>query len=380
MTTAAIQRIEPLRGGDGFMKGSYHFHEPAGRWYISIYWQGKRYRIWKYNGDPIWHEKTADKLLSKMRAEIDDGVFLLKAYLPDSPVSLKAISGQWFKVLSVAPATLKFYQKAIGHCTDYFGPDVDIRKFSFSQLQIFYNDLPLTIKGKYHVLNTLKTMLRYAYQDELIKKVPPFPKLPQGQKEAIRYLTYDEQQTVLAAIPERHRGIFEFAMEYGLRIGEVCALQHDCVTDTEITIKRAVSDGKLRESTKTGRIRVYGITDKAKSILDARKLLDKKNLVLSPYIFTRDDGEPYSWKSMTCWWRSATKKAGISINLYNAIRHSLGCQLLDQGVEMEMVRDVLGHTSTNTTRIYAKRSSKTITTVLQFRGRLEDETRSKIVK
>lgn len=348
------------------MGGSYHYNEGSKRWFISVYWDKKRYKIWKYNGDPIWDERIAQKLVSKIRAEIDDGIFLPKAYLPDSPVSLEAISEQWFKVLSVAPATKKFYEKAIGHAIAYFGPNQDIRKFHHSQLQIFYNDLPLTVKGKYHVLNTLKTMLRFAYQDEIIGKVPPFPKLPQGQKEEIKYLTYEEQQTVLACIPERHRGIFELAMEYGLRIGEVCALQRDCVTDKEITIKRAMSDGVVRQSTKTGRIRTYGLTDIARDIISGEA--NRKREVISPYVFTRPDGNPYTWKSLTCWWRSACKKAGIKINLYNGIRHSLGCQLMDQGVEMEMVRDVLGHTSTNTTRLYAKRSSASVTNVLQFRG------------
>jgi integrase len=348
-----------MPSGD-FMGGTYYYHAPAKRYCVRIYWDGKDNRIWRYNGEPIWHEKTAEKLLSKIRAEIDDGVFLLKAYLP---VSIKAMSDHWFKVISVTPATVKFYKKAIKHCIDYFGADFDIRKFSFSILQIFYNEIPLSLKGKYHILNTLKTMLRFAYQDEIIKKVPPFPKLPQGQKDEIRYLTYDEQQKVLLNLPDRHRPVFEFAMEYGLRIGEVCALQKDCVTDTEIIIKRAMSDGHLRNSTKTGKPRTYGRTTRVNELL--RSNIQK---VATPFVFVREDGKPYTWKSLTKRWRTATKKAGITINLYNGIRHSLGCQLLDQGVEMEMVRDVLGHTSTNTTRMYARRSSRSITNVLQFRG------------
>jgi integrase len=358
------------RGG-GYMGGSCHYNEGSKRWFVSVYWQGNRFKIWKYNGEPLWAEQTATKLVNRIRTEIDEGTFLPKAYLPDSPVTLKAISKAWFGALSVAPATKKFYEKAVGHALKYFGEDQDIRKFHHSQLQTFYNELPLTVKGKYHVLNTLKTMLRFAYQDEIIKKVPPFPKLPQGQKDCIKYLTYEEQQRVLSHIPDRHRGIFEFAMEYGLRIGEVCALQRDCVTDTEIIIKRAISDGELRLSTKTGRVRLYGITKRAKDILEEARNSRVEGHI-TPYVFTRPDGKPYTWKSLTCWWRSATKKAGITINLYNGIRHSLGCQLMDQGVEMEMVRDVLGHTSTNTTRMYAKRSSASITNVLQWRGKISE--------
>jgi integrase len=344
------------------MSGSCHYNEGSKRWFISLYWQGKRYKIWKYNGEPLWAEKTAQKLVSRIRTEIDDGTFLVKAYLPDSPVSLKEISKAWFSVLSVTPATKKFYEKAISHSIKYFGEDQDIRKFHHSQLQTFYNDLHLTIKGKYHVLNTLKTMLRFAYQDEIIKKVPPFPKLPQAQKDEIKYLTYEEQEKVLSLIKDRE--IFELAMIYGLRIGEICALQKDCITETEIIISRAVSNGKLEDNTKTKKTRRYGITPRAREILDS---LPKQ---FSPYVFVRPDGKPFTWKALTKRWRTATKKAGIAINLYNGIRHSLGCQLMDENIEMEMVRDILGHSSTNTTRMYAKRSSASMTNVLQFRGNL----------
>lgn len=350
-------------GGD-CMIGSYHWHEPAKRYFISLYWDGKRNKIWRYNGEPIWHEKTANKLLCKIRAEIDDECFLLKSYLPDSPISLGKYSEQWLKALSVAPATLKFYTKAISHAVEYFGENQDIRKFSFSKLQIFYNELPLTVKGKYHVLNTLKTMLKFAYHDDIIKRVPPFPTLTQGQQPEIKYLTYEQQQQVLSHIPDK--GVFEFAMEYGLRIGEVIGLQKDCLSDTEITIKRAMSEGELRQSTKTGKIRVYGITERA------REILDSLPLCASPFVFTYQ-GKPYSWKMLTTRWRSACKKSGLSINLYNGIRHSLGCQLINQeGVDMEMVRDILGHTSSNMTRRYAQRSKPTMTNVLQFRGHIRE--------
>ena len=79
-------------------------------------------------------------------------------------------------------------------------------------------------------------------------------------------------------------------------------------------------------------------------------------------------------------WSEAYKKAGIKkIKLYNAIRHSLGCQLLDKGFEFDKVQKVLGHTRPEMTKRYAKRSNESITQMLidrraeivDFRGHLE---------
>lgn len=350
------------------MKGSCHYHAPAKRWYVSIYWDKKQNRIWKYNGEPLWHEKTAVKLLNKIRAEVDNGTFNLRSYFPDSPLSLEIFASQWLKASTASEATKKFYQKAINKAVAYFGKDFDIRHFTHSKLQIFYNELDMSVKGKYNTLSSLKTMLHYAYNDELIPRVPPFPSLPLGLPEEIRYLTYEQQQAVIQAIPERHRPVYEFAMEYGLRIGEVLALQKDCVTDKEIIIKRSVADGNLRQTTKTGHIRIFGITDRARDILELEKSFMESGSI-TPYVFVRENGKPYTWKSLTKRWKTACKKAGISINLYNGIRHSLGGQLMDEGADLEMVRDILGHTSTNMTRRYARRSSQIMTNVLQFRGK-----------
>ena len=190
------------------MGGSIQFHKPARRWYVSLYWEGKQNRIWRYNGDPIWHEKTALKLLNKIRAEIDNGTFNLRSYFPESPLSLESFSKQWLKASTASEATKKFYQKAVNKCIAYFGKDFDIRHFTHSKLQIFYNDLNMSVKGKYNILSSLKTMLHYAHNDELIPRVPPFPALPIGLPEEIRYLTYDQQRKVLKDIPERHRQIF----------------------------------------------------------------------------------------------------------------------------------------------------------------------------
>lgn len=105
------------------MKGSVHYHAPAKRWYVNIYWQGQRYRIWKYNGDPLWHEKTAVKLLNKIRAEVDNDTLNIKAYLPESPLSLKALSESWLEASTACANTKRVYRTDVNRAIEYFGKD-----------------------------------------------------------------------------------------------------------------------------------------------------------------------------------------------------------------------------------------------------------------
>jgi len=346
------------------MGGSINFHKPAGRWYVQVYWQGQRVKIWRYKEEPIWHEKTAEKLLDRIRTEIDDGTFNPRHYLPDSPLSLKVYSEQWLKASQACENTKRVYRSCMKKVIENFGGDCDIRKITHTKLLIFYNELPLTEKGKYNVLNALKTMLNYAVKDDVLIRIPPFPALKNDRPDHIDYLTFDQQRKVLEVIPERHRPIFEFAMEYGLRIQEARALMKDCITDQEVIIRRSFSEFKLRETTKTGRIRRFSLTSRARSIL--------KSMPLStcPFVFTSNNKTAYHPRLLNEIWHKACAEVGIKIKLYNAFRHSLGCQLLDEGQPLDLVRDILGHSTSEMTRRYAKRNPIQLTNALENRGKV----------
>ena len=78
-------------------------------------------------------------------------------------------------------------------------------------------------------------------------------------------------------------------------------------------------------------------------------------------------GKLYTLKNLSKIWKEACKKVGIHIKMYNAFRHSLGCQMLDQGEDLDLVRQQLGHTNMEMTRRYAKRSISKLTDALNKR-------------
>ena len=336
------------------------------KWHISIYWEKKRYKIFKHpvTGEPFYNRKQAEKQLSRIRGEIDLGDFRPRAWLPDKPLSTRQYCKAWLKDLDVSKKTKIGYATAINKYIIQFFKDKDIRNIRYNDIKNFKKQLPLSEKGIYNTVGVLKTMLREAYRNEDIPRVPPFPKLSlNDEDETIEYLEIKQQDRILEKIPEKHKPIFQCGMEYGLRTQEVRAIQKDCIKDGVLTIRRKFSENRLVETTKTGKkgIRRFDITSYFKEVLNSIEPH------LSPFVFVRDSGRPYTNKNLNKIWHKAEQNAGIKCKLQNAFRHSLGCQLLDQGEQLDLVRQTLGHTNNRMTRKYATRKAIKVTEALERR-------------
>jgi integrase len=361
LTTAAHSRTLSPKGG-GYMGGSIQKH--GDRFRVGVYWHGKTEWFSEYMGQPIEGTGAAGKLLAKIQTEIDARTFDPRTYRPNSPLTLSAYSDIWLAACTACANTKKVYRHAIKKATDHFGKDQDIRELTHSKLLIFQKSLSLSDDGKYNVLSALKTMLRFYHKDTPSFVLPTFPALTKTEPETTRYLTFEEQQTVLGAIPERHRPIFIVMMEYGIRPQEATALKWDCVTADKIIFKRSHSEYQLHEQTKTGAIREERITTRAKEAIDGIT----RNSV---WVFTKNErGSHYDSKALNRIWKAACLDASVEIGLYESVRHSLGCQLADAGYSIDFIQDVYKHTSIKTTRRYAKRQRGMIGEALENRGQV----------
>ena len=123
---------------------------------------------------------------------------------------------------------------------------------------------------------------------------------------------------------------------------------------------------ELRETTKTGAIRIEDFTTRvAKAMLEVGKMPQSKH----GWVFYHNDkGSHYDNKKLNQIWRDACGIVGVEIGLYEAVRHSLGCQLADAGYSLDFIQDIYKHTSIKTTRRYAKRNRSMISDALENRG------------
>ena len=188
-------------------------------------------------------------------------------------------------------------------------------------------------------LATLKTMFNKAVAWEKLYKTPAknvkFLREPNGR---LRYLEKEEIPKLLSNCSERPRPIVILALNTGMRRGEILGLKWQ-----DIDFKRGII---YLLNTKNGERREVPMNQAVESaLLKVRKHPD------SPYIFCNPDGKSYHdiRKSFS----TALKEAGITKFRFHDLRHTFASHLVMAGVDLNTVRELLGHKTLAMTLRYA---------------------------
>lgn len=216
----------------------------------------------------------------------------------------------------------------------------------------------ITLSPKYqkNILDALRGFFLWANEERIIKvdDIPIFPsiKVPEYESQAI---SPEVQLAILDLIPDEHKPIFTFLFYQGARPGEIRALKWDCINGDTVTYKRTFSGRKLKENTKTSRIRHNLIFPEVLS------MLPKKDFPRN-FVFTHGGNKkPYSEDFLGDIYKEALKafrekhNSNLNIGLYEATKHSFGTEFINEHPEHEkLLQEWFGHTKPEMTRKYEK--------------------------
>jgi len=157
-------------------------------------------------------------------------------------------------------------------------------------------------------------------------------------------LSRDEIQLILAAINnEKHNLMISLAYAGGFRVSEIVNLKVKDVSLTELTIHIKGAKGNK------DRITIFP----EKLISNIEKIISSKDI--NEYVFASERGGKLTERTAQKVFENALKKTGIKKEAtFHSLRHSFATHLLENGVDVRYVQELLGHANIRTTQIYTK--------------------------
>ena len=346
------------------------------RFFVDFSWNGKRIRIYSdKQGQPLSSFEQAKRLCEHIRYEIDHHVFDPSLYVAGDLQKFR-ISSLVEKYLAEKEKQIKwssFRKKKLwlSRAVEFLSRQgiSDVRDIRGVHLNDFINSLysldlaPKTIKN---IRTEIVAFLNWCFRLNVIKEIPFIPEVKVPEP-SIKWIDQDKQVEIIKAIPKEHKDIFVFILTYGVRPSEARALKWDCVffQDELIIIKRTFSDKRLYEIPKEGRWKALPMIEPIKAIL-----LERAKNKQSDFVFWHRDRlgrfhAYYGEDKLRKVWKEACAKVGVEIDLYAGARHSKAMQLLKEGASYEQVGALLGHSSPQTTRRYARLKAEQVRSLLE---------------
>lgn len=209
-------------------------------------------------------------------------------------------------------------------------------------------------------VSSLRKFFQYLAQEKIIEKDPMLLiDTPKKKQHLPQVLTKEEVEKLLRSpntgqvLGLRDRAMLELMYATGLRISEIINLK---LEDLHLTM------GTLQTLGKGHKERIVPVGDEAikwvnRYLEEARpKLLKQKR---SNYLFLNFHGNNLTrqgvWKNL----KAEVRKAGIQKNITpHTLRHSFATHILENGADLRIVQELLGHADISTTQIYTHLSSK----------------------
>lgn len=220
----------------------------------------------------------------------------------------------------------------------------EIDKFIIKEflLQI-YKQKKYKQKSVYNLILALKSFLRFLNKEEIIKTL----KLPKVPKTLPKVLSKEEIRKLLKSCKnEREKLIFLLLYSTGLRVSELTNL-----TLEDIDLKNnflVVRGGKGKKD------RIVPLN---KKIVDLIKNYLENRKSDSIYLINNKFGNKISTVYIEKMIREIGKRANIKVTCH-MLRHSFATHMLENGADIRIIQEILGHEKLSTTQIYTKITTK----------------------
>ena len=252
---------------------------------------------------------------------------------------------QCLKLKAYSPSTMKTYLNEVSHFLQVL-QDKPADNLTPEQLKRYLVYCFEKLKLKENTLHSKINALKF-YYEQILGREKFFREIPRPKKalQLPNVMGEKEITRLFNAVNNlKHKAILFTAYSAGLRVSEVVHLKLKDIDSDRMQIKIEASKGKKDRFVNLSPI----LLDVLRSYI--------KNCKRKPtvYLFEREiAGEPYSSRSAQKVFQRARHTANISKNIsFHSLRHSFATHLLEKGIDIRYIKDILGHFDLKTTERY----------------------------
>ncbi len=199
-------------------------------------------------------------------------------------------------------------------------------------------------------ISTFKSFYKFLYNNNYIdKKNYPLSKIsyPKTEKKLPKFIYYNDLLELINESSKdkdgiRDRLIIEMLYATGVRVSELVNIK---INDIDFNNRKIVVCGKGNKE----RIVYYG--EYAEEILKEYLLTHKKNL--NNYLFINSKGNKITDRGIRYIISNIVNKLSIKTHITpHVLRHTFATDMLNNGCDIKVVQELLGHSSLKATQIY----------------------------
>ena len=263
---------------------------------------------------------------------------------------------EWLESIKnqVKPNTYQKYESVCkNHIIDELGLML-VKLISNHTIINFTNRLrekSLSAKSINDILIVLGLVFKYA-EEEYEISTPKIRYIKEDNKE-MRVLSVDEQLQLTTYL-NSNIDVFKLgiliALYTGVRVGELCALKWDDITDEYIQINKTM----MRIKTDNGKTEIRIGSPKSDS---SKRLIPTPQCLLplinqyrnSGYVLSTDKLNFTEPRLMQIKFEKMIKECGLNKTNFHALRHTFATRCIEAGVDVKTLSEILGHSDVKTT-------------------------------
>ena len=219
---------------------------------------------------------------------------------------------------------------------------------------------PAAVATICHKLGMVRTFFERIIEwdyDDAPRKVPIFAgDFPKRDEPLPRFLNDPTAAKFMAALAEdpdhRRRLMVELLARTGMRVGELGALHDDAMFRLSGAFWLRIPVGKLHNDRN---VPLHPVLVELIDDYRARRGPSPSGLLV-----VRNDGQPFDRRTIHRYVAAVARRAGTGHVHPHQLRHTLATQLINRGMSLEAIAELLGHRSPRMTLVYARISNDVV--------------------